>query len=90
MKLYPFALLLCRVYTFWAFVAAIIGSTEIPAYLYSIVIAHDPHTRHSYEFGAMLYMLRIIIYLIIGFGLLIFSRPIAKLLTKGLDQDDSA
>jgi hypothetical protein len=89
MKLYPFALLLCRFYTFWTFIAAIALATQIPSYIYSILDAHDAHTRHAYEFGLTLYLIRTFIYLIIGLGLLIFSRPVAKLLTKGLDHDES-
>ena len=90
MKPIQVATLLIRYGCIWAFVDALVLLVELPADIYGILNAQSAYLVAQREIALAMLFARFFIYAGTGTVFLIFTRPIAKLLTKGFDDHTSA
>ncbi len=88
-----FATLLIRFYCVVAFIFAAVVLTEIAYYSYVLFYFPSSQLESQREFLLAMYILRFFIYIGTAIAFLIFTKPLARLLAKGLEiikHDDAA
>jgi len=88
-----FATLLIRFYCIFALVLATAALSEIAYGIYVVITSTQTQYESQREFLLAMYVVRFFIYFGTGIGFLIFTKPLARLLAKGLDSikhDDAA
>ena len=85
MKPIHVATLLIRYGCIWAFVDSLVPLVELPADIYGILNGQSDYLVTQRETALAILFARFFIYAGTGFVFLIFTRPIAKFLTKSFD-----
>ena len=89
MKPIQVATILIRYGCIWAFVDSLVPLVELPADIYGILNAQSDYLVTQREIALAMMIARFCIYAGLSTVLLIFTRPIARFLTRGFD-DTSA
>jgi len=87
-----FAVLLIRFYCVVAFVLASVVLTEIAYYIY-LLLDYPSQLDSQREFLLAMFIIRFFIYVVTATVFLIFTKPLARFLVKGLESmkhDDAA
>jgi len=80
------AVLLLRIFSVYFFIDVMVVLTELPPNIYGILNAQSDYLVTQRELALGLELIRLFVYAGTGISFLVFSRPLAKLFTKGLDK----
>jgi beta-lactamase regulating signal transducer with metallopeptidase domain len=80
-----FATLLIRFYCIFALVNSTAALSEIAYGIFVVVTSSQSQYEPQHEFLLAMYIVRFFLYFGTGIGFLIFTKPLARLLAKGLD-----
>jgi hypothetical protein len=79
------AVLLLRFFSVYLFIDVMVVLTELPPNIYGIFNAQSDYLVTQREIALGLELVRLFVYAGTGIAFLVFSRPLAKLFTKGLE-----
>jgi hypothetical protein len=88
-----FGVLLIRFYCVFAFVLAASTLSEVAYGCFMVISSIQSQYESQHVFLLAMYVVRFSIYFGTGIGFLIFAKPLARLLAKGLERmkhDDAA
>jgi hypothetical protein len=85
MKLMQIAILFIRITSVSFFIGAAVILTELPALVFDIFESRFQYITLEHEVALLMVLVRLAFYLIGGLCFLLFARPLARLLAKGLD-----
>jgi hypothetical protein len=80
-----FAVLLLRVFSIYLFLDLMVVASGVPADIYGIFNSPTNYITKQRELALAMALGRIVVYGGTGIAFLFFSRPLAKLFTKGID-----
>ena len=89
MKPIQVATMLIRYGCIWAFVDSLMPLVQLPADIYGILNVHSDYLVAQREIALAIIAARFCIYAGLGTVFLIFTKPIARFLTIGFDEDAS-
>jgi len=87
MTLRQVAAVLIRIFSIWWFVDAFVVLTSLPADILGIANYQSGYLATQRELSLLMALIRLFLFLGLGVSCLIFSRPLAKCLTKGLEEN---
>jgi hypothetical protein len=79
------AVLLLRFFSVYLFIDVMVVLTELPPNIYGIFKSPSDYITTQRALVLGLELVRLFIYAGIGIAFLVFTRPLAKLFTKGLE-----
>jgi hypothetical protein len=85
MTITQFAALLIRIYCVYAFIVDLSMLTEVAYGIYLVINSTSIRFPSQGEFLLAMYVLRFLIFFITGIVCLIFTKPLARMLVKGLE-----
>ena len=80
------AVLLMRLFGVYLFFDVMLVLTELPTQIFAIHKSQVDYIATEHVFILAMELVRLFIYAVGGFCFLFFARPLARLLTKGLDE----
>jgi len=80
-----FANLLLRFFSVYLFFDAFVVITELPTMIWGIIMSQLPNITSEREITLGMLLFRLFVYSGTGIAFLVFSRPLAKLFTNGLE-----
>jgi hypothetical protein len=80
-----FAILLIRIFGVFASILAAAALTEIAYGIFSVIYSSSAQSEPLRAFLLAMYVVRFLIYFCTAIIFLVFTKPLAKLFTKGLD-----
>ena len=86
MKTTQFAILLIRMFCVFVFMLAASASTEVAYGVFSIIYSPSGQSQTMREFLLAMYVVRVLIYFCTGIIFLLFTKPMAKLFSKDLEE----
>jgi len=81
------AAVLIRIFCIWWFVDAVLVMLTLPNEFLGMLSIRSGYFSSQQEIALAMQLLRLFIYLSLGTAFLVFTRPLAKLLTKGLERE---
>ena len=77
-----------RLFGVYLFFNAAVLLTTLPTEIFNMRTSQVDYIRSEHEFLFVMSLARLFIYSVGGVCFLVFTRPLAKLFTKGLDRHD--
>jgi hypothetical protein len=84
------AAVLIRIFCIWWFIDAVLVLTTLPGDILGIINYQSGYLASQRELNLAIQLVRMFLYLGLGTACLVFTRPLARLLTKGLEHDPVA
>lgn len=86
MKTMQIAILFIRTISISFFIDTVVILTELPSLVFDIYESRIQYITLEHEVALLMVLVRLAFYIVGGICCLLFARPLAKLFTKGLDE----